>query len=159
MSPSLGSHCEIYQGIKKLTIASTALLIAALSSKRHVTVNPSLDQGTGRPLSLSFSRHWLLVQSSFFSTPLPPILVRPFANLPFHDDWTYAWSVEHFVNTGELQVLDWSVHYPFVQILWGVLFCLPLGFSFSALRVSTVVLAWIGALGPVWHVAGAGARA
>ena len=73
-------------------------------------------------------------------------LLHPLPNLPFHDDWTYAWSVEHFLNTGELQVLDWSVHYPFVQILWGALFCLPFGFSFSALRVSTVVLAWVGAV-------------
>jgi hypothetical protein len=45
-----------------------------------------------------------------------------------------------------MQVLDWSIHYPFTQILWGALFCLPLGFSFSALRVSTVMLAWLGAL-------------
>jgi hypothetical protein len=74
------------------------------------------------------------------------ILLHPFPNLPFHDDWTYAWSVEHLLRTGELQVLDWSVHYPLVQVVWGALFCLPFGFSFSALRVSTVVLAWVGAL-------------
>jgi len=74
------------------------------------------------------------------------ILLHLFANVPLHDDWTYAWSVEHFLKTGKLQVLDWSVHYPFAQILWGALFCLPFGFSFSALRVSTVVLAWLGAL-------------
>ena len=74
------------------------------------------------------------------------LLIHPFANLPFHDDWTYAWSVEHLLKTGELQILDHSVHYPFAQILWGALFCLPFGFSFSALRVSTVVLAWLGAL-------------
>ena len=74
------------------------------------------------------------------------IALRLFADVPLHDDWTYAWSVEHFLKTGELQVLDWSVHYPFAQILWGALFCLPFGFSFSALRVSTVVLAWLGSL-------------
>jgi hypothetical protein len=74
------------------------------------------------------------------------ILIQPFANFPFHDDWTYAWSVEHLLKTGELRVLDWSAHYPFAQILWGTLFCLPYGFSFSALRLSTVVLAWLGAL-------------
>jgi Dolichyl-phosphate-mannose-protein mannosyltransferase len=74
------------------------------------------------------------------------ILLHLFANVPLHDDWTYAWSVEHFLKTGKLQVLDWSIHYPFAQILWGALFCLPFGFSFSALRVSTVVLAWLGAL-------------
>src|SRR5678816_2140354 len=74
------------------------------------------------------------------------ILLHLFANVPLHDDWTYAWSVEHFLETGKLQVLDWSIHYPFAQILWGALFCLPFGFSFSALRVSTVVLSWLGAL-------------
>jgi hypothetical protein len=50
------------------------------------------------------------------------LLTCPLANLPFHDDWTYAWSVEHLLNTGELRILDWSVHYPFTQILWGTLF-------------------------------------
>jgi Dolichyl-phosphate-mannose-protein mannosyltransferase len=74
------------------------------------------------------------------------LLIRPFVNLPFHDDWTYAWSVEHLLKTGELRVLDWSAHYPFVQILWGTLFCLPYGFSFSTLRVSTVVFTWLGGL-------------
>ena len=74
------------------------------------------------------------------------IALRLFADVPLHDDWTYAWSVEHFLKTGKLQVLDWSIHYPFAQILWGALFCLPFGFSFSALRVSTVVLAWLGSL-------------
>jgi hypothetical protein len=74
------------------------------------------------------------------------IALRLFADVPLHDDWTYAWSVEHFLKTGKLQVLDWSIHYPFAQILWGALFCLPFGFSFSALRVSIVVLAWLGSL-------------
>src|SRR5207244_36528 len=80
----------------------------------------------------------------FFSSAA--LLIHPFANLPFHDDWTYAWSVEHLLETGQLQILDWSVHYPFTQIIWGTLFCLPFGFSFSVLRLSTVVLAWLGAL-------------
>jgi len=52
------------------------------------------------------------------------IALRLFADVPLHDDWTYAWSVEHFLKTGKLQVLDWSIHYPFAQILWGALFCL-----------------------------------
>ena len=98
--------------------------------------------------SLSASVFKLLVPSAililpYFSAAIP---LHLFANVPFHDDWTYAWSVEHFLKTGQLQVLDWSIHYPFAQILWGALFCLPFGFSFSALQVSTVVLAWVGAL-------------
>jgi hypothetical protein len=74
------------------------------------------------------------------------LALRPFENLPFIDDWTYALSVEQLLKTGELRISDWSAHYPLVQILWGAAFCLPFGFSFSALRVSTLVLAWAGAL-------------
>jgi Dolichyl-phosphate-mannose-protein mannosyltransferase len=112
----------------------------------HVTVNPSLDLGTRRPLSASVFKTLAPGAILIFLYFSAAILLRLFAAVPFHDDWTYAWSVEHLLKTGELQVLDWSVHYPFVQILWGALFCLPFGFSFSTLRVSTVVLAWLGAL-------------
>jgi 4-amino-4-deoxy-L-arabinose transferase-like glycosyltransferase len=65
---------------------------------------------------------------------------------PIIDDWTYAWSVEHFLETGELRMLEWSAHYPLAQILWGALFSRLLGFSFAALRLSTLVLAWAGLL-------------
>ena len=109
-------------------------------------MNPTLDLGTGRPLSIFIFKALApgaILILTYFSAA---ILLHLFANVPFHDDWTYAWSVEHFLKTGELQVLDWSIHYPFTQILWGALFCLPFGFSLSALRVSTVVLAWLGAL-------------
>jgi hypothetical protein len=109
-------------------------------------VNPTLDLGACRPLSVSVFKTLApgaILILVYFSAAIP---LHLFANVPFHDDWTYAWSVEHFLKTGNLQVLDWSIHYPFAQILWGVLFCLPFGFSLSALRVSTVVLAWLGAL-------------
>jgi hypothetical protein len=66
--------------------------------------------------------------------------------VPIIDDWTYAWSVEHFLHTGELRMLEWSAHYPLAQILWGTLFSRLLGFSFVALRLSTLVLAWAGLL-------------
>jgi 4-amino-4-deoxy-L-arabinose transferase-like glycosyltransferase len=66
--------------------------------------------------------------------------------VPIIDDWTYAWSVEHFLETGELRMLEWSAHYPLAQILWGVLFSRLFGFSFAVLRLSTVVLAWAGLL-------------
>jgi hypothetical protein len=68
------------------------------------------------------------------------------AEVPLIDDWTYAWSVEHFLQTGALRVLEWSSHYPLAQILWGSLFSQLLGFSFAVLRLSTLVLAWAGLL-------------
>jgi hypothetical protein len=54
--------------------------------------------------------------------------------------------VEHFLETGELRMLEWSAHYPLAQILWGALFSRLLGFSFAVLRLSTLVLAWAGLL-------------
>jgi hypothetical protein len=66
--------------------------------------------------------------------------------VPIIDDWTNAWSVEHFLHTGELRMLEWSAHYPLAQILWGALFSRLLGFSFAILRCCTLVLAWAGLL-------------
>jgi Dolichyl-phosphate-mannose-protein mannosyltransferase len=71
-------------------------------------------------------------------------LVYSPAEIPVVDDWTYAWSVEHFLRTGELRVLEWSAHYPLAQILWGALFSRLFGFSFVVLRLSTLVLALAG---------------
>jgi 4-amino-4-deoxy-L-arabinose transferase-like glycosyltransferase len=64
--------------------------------------------------------------------------------VPVVDDWAYAWSVEHLLQTGHLLVLVRSSCYPIVQILWGALFARVAGFSFGALRFSTVVLAIFG---------------
>jgi 4-amino-4-deoxy-L-arabinose transferase-like glycosyltransferase len=72
------------------------------------------------------------------------VLVYSPVDVPLVDDWTYAWSVEHFLHTEELRVLEWSAHYPLAQILWGAVFSRLLGFSFATLRLSTVVLAWAG---------------
>ena len=70
-------------------------------------------------------------------------------DIPVIDDWTYAWSVEHFLQTGALRMLEWSAHYPLAQILWGALFSQLFGFSFVVLRIATLVLAWAGLL--AWY--------
>jgi hypothetical protein len=71
-------------------------------------------------------------------------LVYSPADVPVVDDWGYAWSVEHYLRTRTLRMLEWSAHYPLAQILWGAAFSWLLGFSFATLRLSTVVLAWAG---------------
>jgi hypothetical protein len=73
--------------------------------------------------------------------------LRPLQNTPFIDDWTYAWSVEHLLKTGEVRVLDWSNNVNVVHVFWGALFSLPFGFSFSALRFSTWVASLLALLG------------
>jgi Dolichyl-phosphate-mannose-protein mannosyltransferase len=73
-------------------------------------------------------------------------LVHSPAEIPIVDDWTYAWSVEHFLRTAELRMLEWSAHYPLAQVIWGALFSQLFGFSFVVLRLSTLVLTWAGLL-------------
>lgn len=75
------------------------------------------------------------------------LLLRPFQNTPFVDDWVYAWPVERLLKAGDLRVLDHSTTLNAVQTLWGALFCLPFGFSFTALRVATWVTGLLGLWG------------
>ena len=74
---------------------------------------------------------------------VPVVILRPLQNVPFVDDWMYAWSVENLLDTGRLQVLDYSSNLNVAHVIWGSLFCHPFGFSFTALRVSTWVLSVI----------------
>lgn len=78
---------------------------------------------------------------------VPLVALRPLQDAPFVDDWVYAWAVEHLLRTGELKILDWSVSQNVAHVLWGALFCLPLGFSFTALRLSTWVASLLGLVG------------
>ena len=59
----------------------------------------------------------------------------------------YAWSVENLLVSGRLQVLEYSSNVNVAQVLWGWLACLPFGFSFAVLQVSTWVLAVAGLCG------------
>ena len=69
------------------------------------------------------------------------LIAGAFADTPVIDDWLYAWSVQQMLATGHFRILSYSCHYNLLQVLWGALFSLPAGFSFIALRWSTVVLA------------------
>jgi hypothetical protein len=72
------------------------------------------------------------------------LLLRPFQNAPFIDDAFYAWPVEHLLSAGRLAALEYANNLNATQVLWGALFCLPGGFAFAALRVSTWTLATAG---------------
>jgi Dolichyl-phosphate-mannose-protein mannosyltransferase len=74
------------------------------------------------------------------------ILVNPIGNYPLNDDWAYGWSVMTLLKQGGFQLSDWTAVNLLSQVIWGALFCIPFGFSFTALRVSTLVLGLVGVL-------------
>lgn len=74
-------------------------------------------------------------------------LINPIGNFPLNDDWSFGLAVKHFLEHGDFRPTDW-VSMPLISnVLWGAIFCLPDGFSFTALRVSTLVLSLAGIFG------------
>ena len=72
------------------------------------------------------------------------ILVNPIGNFPLNDDWAYAWTVKTLITTGQFRLSDWTAPNLLPQALLGSLFTLPFGFSFIALRFSTLSLGLAG---------------
>lgn len=71
-------------------------------------------------------------------------LVQPWGEFPLNDDWDYAKSARVLAERGEL-VLSPEARVTLVaQAAWGALFSLPFGWSFLALRLSTIVAAGAG---------------
>ncbi len=73
-------------------------------------------------------------------------LINPAGEFPLNDDWSYAKSVMTFLQTGHLHLTGWTSMPLIGQAFWGMLFCIPFGFSFLALRISSLVLGWVGIL-------------
>jgi hypothetical protein len=74
------------------------------------------------------------------------VLVNPIGDFPLNDDWAYGWTVKTLLETGVFQLSDWTATNLLPQALWGTLFCLPFGFSFTALRMSTLAFGLIGVI-------------
>ncbi len=83
-------------------------------------------------------------------------VVRPAGDFPLNDDWSYAHAVLSLVQDHAWKLTDFTSMPLATQLLWGALFCVPRGFSFEALRASTLVLGWIGGLGAYQLVRDAG---
>jgi hypothetical protein len=77
---------------------------------------------------------------------LAALVVDLVGNFPLNDDWAYAFAVRALVQHGVLHLSGWTATNLIAQLLWGTLFCLPFGFSFTALRFSTLLLAMLGVL-------------
>ncbi|WP_461041016.1 hypothetical protein [Spirosoma harenae] len=75
------------------------------------------------------------------------IAINPYGEFPFNDDWAYARSVKALVETRTFFMSAWTSVNLLTQIGWGALFCLPFGFSFTALRISTLAAGLLGLWG------------
>jgi hypothetical protein len=71
-------------------------------------------------------------------------VANPIGEFPLNDDWSYGQTVYYLVKEGRLRFSGWLSVPLITQVLWGALFCLPFGFSFTALRLSTLSLGLIG---------------
>jgi hypothetical protein len=65
------------------------------------------------------------------------VIVNPVGNFPLLDDPIYGRTVRHLLETGEYRPEMASMTL-ISNVLWGSLFCLPGGFTFTALRLSTL---------------------
>ncbi|HEX4055400.1 MAG TPA: glycosyltransferase family 39 protein [Tepidisphaeraceae bacterium] len=72
-------------------------------------------------------------------------LTWPFAELPFNDDWSYAFTARQLAQTGHLTYNGWAAPAIIPQAYWGALIIRVFGFSFTALRIGTLPFAMISA--------------
>src|SRR3990167_797060 len=80
---------------------------------------------------------WLLIIVVWLFSVL---LMLPFQEQSYSDDFAYAQSVRHFLESGQLKVSERVAPSAITHILWGSLFAKLSGFSFGSLHVSQVVL-------------------
>ncbi|MBX7258498.1 MAG: glycosyltransferase family 39 protein [Candidatus Hydrogenedentes bacterium] len=83
-----------------------------------------------------------------FALLLAVIVVPPTHDFPLNDDWVYATMVRWHLD-GHFAVHPYSSAFAFSQTIWGALWSLVLGYSYTTLRVSTLALAVLAA----WAVA------
>ena len=74
-------------------------------------------------------------------------IVDPLGNFPLNDDWSFGLTVKHLIENGDFRPSGWTSMPLITNVLWGSLFCIPAGFSFTALRLSTLTLSLLGILG------------
>jgi 4-amino-4-deoxy-L-arabinose transferase-like glycosyltransferase len=67
-------------------------------------------------------------------------LVDPRGDFALNDDWAYGLTVRRLLEAGVFQPPGWAAPTLLSQALWGAAASLPAGFSFTALRLSTLVL-------------------
>jgi hypothetical protein len=71
-------------------------------------------------------------------------VVNPIGGFPLNDDWAYSKNVYNLSELGVFKLSHWPAMTLVAQTLWGVVICKIFGFSFTVLRLSVLVLGWLG---------------
>lgn len=87
---------------------------------------------------------WVALLAAAYLLPL--LLVSPIGEFALIDDWNHALSVRHLVEEERLWITEWTATTLVAQVAWGTIFATLFGFSFSVLRLSTLVLSFGGGL-------------
>jgi Dolichyl-phosphate-mannose-protein mannosyltransferase len=75
------------------------------------------------------------------------VLVNPLGDFPLNDDWVYGRAAQSILEKGGFTLAGGNTSANLIaQSFLGALFCLPFGFSFFALRISTLTMGLIGVL-------------
>ncbi|XQQ06791.1 MAG: ArnT family glycosyltransferase [Leptolyngbya sp. IPPAS B-1204] len=86
------------------------------------------------------------------------MLVSPQGEFALNDDWIHAKAVQRLLEEGYYRGHPYVAATLVAQAYWGALFCKLFGFSFTTLRISTLVLAVIGAWAVAWSGQAMGLR-
>ncbi|MBN9385218.1 MAG: glycosyltransferase family 39 protein [Chitinophagaceae bacterium] len=74
------------------------------------------------------------------------IIINPIGEFPLNDDWSYTRSLKFLYTEHHLHLAGFTSMPLIGQLAWGLLFCKIFGFSFTILRLSTLVLGLAGVL-------------
>jgi len=83
---------------------------------------------------------WTAVGAPLALWGLALLLVSPRGDFPLNDDWIYGAAVKSWLDTGQYSGHPFSTASLVAQAGWGAAFCKLFGFSFTALRWSTLIL-------------------
>lgn len=75
------------------------------------------------------------------------VVVNPFGDFPLNDDWSFGFTVKRLLAEKAFRPIGWTSMPLITHALWGSLFCIPYGFSFSALRISSLCAGLMGTFG------------
>jgi hypothetical protein len=68
------------------------------------------------------------------------LYISPKGEFALNDDWVHTDAIKHWVDTGEFRLMPYAGPSFYVQILYGTTITKIFGFSFTTLRISTLVL-------------------